>query len=527
MSSPSSIQELIDLIPISDYIGNHIDLKRISRLSWGLCPFHRENTPSFVVNDDKKFFYCFGCGTGGNVVNFIMKHRDITFPMAVAELCQKYKFNYKLCEYQLSSQRFNQEQEAKIVDFFNSFTTICHQKLMINTEALKYLDERGVHPSMIRHFKIGYDNGSLEEMIELGYDIISLKQYGIAREEDWCQSKFQGRLILPISNAAGAIISLSSRTLDNNVMPKYLHSIENQLFYKKTSFFNLHNCIKHYEEIYIVEGFFDMTSLINCNIPNTIASLGAHISEEQVFVLCKYFKTINLIFDGDSAGIKGMLSAAQKFLPYYHAIRVQFFVLPDHEDPGNFFASGSLQQLIFLSLEEFLWKYLIKEKDKILDGSAVVKMHNNMNNILKQIEQINEKGKVIHMVLQSYWKRKIQEMEKLMHFNLKKNYSPLPSVLSKEKLICALILHRPQEVLTIIDTISNLEIRDLKLHNIYSKIIRVALDSEDSESEDIKKAILDQLTIEEQKIIKNPHLDLILSYESRPLSQILQEEFLD
>jgi DNA primase len=525
MAPLSSPQEIIEKISIVDFISNYISLKKIARLSWGICPFHEENTASFVVNDDKKFFYCFGCGTGGNVINFLMKQKEISFPMAIKELCQKYNLQYKIGEYQSYTQRFNREQEEKIIDFFKSFTNICNQKLMLNIEALKYLEERGVNAPMIRTFKIGYDNGSLEEMIELGYDLSVLKQYGIAKEEDWGYSKFANRLVLPITNASGAIISLSSRALDTNITPKYLHSIENQLFYKKTSFFNLHNCIKDYQEIYIVEGFFDMISMINCNISNTIATLGANISDEQVFVLCKYFKTINLIFDGDSAGIKGMLSAANKFLPYYHALRVKFFTLPANEDPGNFFKNNSLQQLMPLSLEEFLWQYSIKEKDLILDASSIVKMYDNMNNILKQIDKQEEKASVIHSVLQSYWKRKIQTMERKIHLNYKKNYSPLPTILSKEKLICALIFHKSQEILSVIDTIANLEIKDSKLYNIYNKMIRVALSYEDNYSTTLKEEIIKNLSTEEQKILTNPQLEVIITYETRSLAQILQEEF--
>lgn len=522
--SNNNLNEFIEKIPIHDLINRYIKLKKISRLYWGLCPFHSEATPSFVVNNDKKFFYCFGCGIGGNCINFVMKYKDVSLPLALEEISTIYNLPIQHFS-SLDTVIKNQQYEKKIIDFFQDYTKICHQKLMINNEALKYLYGRGVNLDFIRSFNIGYDDGNINDLIDLGYTISEMQEYGILSNEDW-NSKFHNRIILPITNIQGEIISISGRTLSTNKnVVKYLHSIENSIFYKKTTFFNYHNVYKKYDSVYIVEGFFDMFSCINNNIHNVIACLGSNISDEQVFFLQKNHKNIYLLLDGDTAGLKGMINSAYKFLTYYGNTRIEFIMLPDM-DPADYLNYNSLKDLPQYNLEDFLWQYVIKSQDNIIDGTSISKMYKNIDYILDYLAKNEEINKKISYLLENYWQKKLQDLVKDFYKNSnKKIIGTLPIVTNKSKILLVTLWKKCDQIMDNLDQLFKLNIEENKLYNLFNKIINNGLTSDSVNLLEIQNHIKEYLTEEEITILENPQLQLIIDYDKRSLSDILNEEY--
>jgi DNA primase catalytic core len=517
-----NLEEFINNIPINDLVNKYIKLKKISRLYWGLCPFHHENTPSFVVNNDKKFFYCFGCGSGGNAINFLMKIKDKSFPEAIQELNDIYQLKYEIPSSTISHYYQHQEYEKKIMDFFTNYIKICHQKLMINNEALRYLTDRNLSLDIIRSFSLGYDDGQVNDLIELGYSMSEIQEYGILSGE-W-DSKFKNRIILPITNNNGQYISVTGRILHGSKNTvKYLHAIENSIFYKKTTFFNFSN-VKEHQEISIVEGFFDMLSCINHGMTNVVACLGATISEEQIFILQKKYKTIHLLLDGDEAGLEGMIKAAYKFIPYYGNTRVFFYILPGI-DPADYFQTNSIQDLPSYNLEDFLWEYYIKPKENIIDGTTITKIYKTIEalfNALKKQGEIHEKTQDI---LQKYWQKKTNYLIQIFHKSPKKTHDYLPVVPQKSQFLIISLFHKAHEIGYNLDQLSKLYIEEKRMFYLFNKIINLMVEMEETDLVQLQKIILDNLNNEETNIIQNPFINSIVQFDPRSLNDIINEEF--
>jgi DNA primase len=524
MSNPNAIEDFIEKIPIEDVVNKFIKLRKISRLFWGPCPFHTENTPSFVVNTDKRFFYCFGCGVGGNVINFLMKIKNQNFIETVSELSNHYHIPYNIPQNIVTSYHHKQEYEKKIIEFFSNYIKICHQKLMIHDEALKYLSQRGVFLDVIRSFSLGYDDGAVNDLIDLGYSISEIQEYGILSNEDW-SSKFKQRIILPVTNTNGDYISVTGRTLSaNKNVVKYLHSIENSIFYKKTTFFNYHN-MGNYESVYIVEGFFDMLSCIHNGINNVVSCLGASISDEQIFILQKKFKTIHLLLDGDVAGLQGMIKAAYKFLGYYGNTRVNFYILPSM-DPADYLMENSLDNLPCYNLEDFLWEYHIKGNETIIDGTTITKIYKKIDEItefLKKNEDINEK--VLNLLIK-YWNKKIYDFSGTFYRNSKKSQQFLPIVTHKSHLLIITLFHKIHEVMDNMDQLSKIYIQENKLTSMFNKIINLVFDNEHENQQQLQQILKDNFNGEELMLLNNMPLNSIVSWDTRSLQKILDDEFM-
>jgi DNA primase catalytic core len=519
------LTDFIEKIPIEDAITPHVKLRKIARLYWGHCPFHSENTPSFVVNGDKKFFYCFGCGAGGNVINFLMKINNDNFINTVQFLSNQYHIPYTITP-AVENHHYNQQQyQQKIIDFFQNYIKICHQKLMVHPEALKYLSQRNVSMDTIRNFNLGYDDGSINDLIDLGYSMADLQEYAVLSNEDWT-SKFKNRIILPLTNVKGEFISIVGRTLSSNKhLVKYLHTVENSIFYKKTAFFNYHNVINNFDSVYIVEGFFDMLSCINHGISNVIACLGATISDEQAFILQKNFKTVNLLLDGDGAGVQGMIKGAHKFLPYLGNTRLYFYLLPQ-QDPAEYLMDNELNNLPFFNLEDFLWEYAIKPKDAIVDAATFTQIYKNIETILDPLKKNTEINPAIPTILTKYWNKKIFALENPHRkFQQKSVKEFLPVVTHKSHILIVTLYYKLHEVLSNMDQLSKIKIQEMKLVHLFNKIMNFAFDTEGEPWDQMQVNFKKQLNQEELNIIDHRPVNAIVSLDARPLDQILNDEY--
>jgi DNA primase len=352
----SKIEEIKNRVDIVDLVSEYLTLKKAGRNFTGLCPFHQEKTPSFSVNRDKQIFYCFGCGEGGNVITFLMKIADKTFPEAIEYLAEKAGVVLP----PVSSGKEGRQKDS-LKDGIINLNLKAAQQFSRNlasttgTAARKYLQNRGIAEEVIKQFRLGYVPDtwrSLTDYIESSGTSLSLAEQAglvIAGKEGSFYDRFRGRLIFPIENVFGEIVAFGGRNLEKGE-PKYLNSPESPVYIKGK---NLYGLNKAKEEIrkrgfaLIVEGYFDLISLWNAGICNVVATLGTALTREHLELLRRYTVEVVALFDPDEAGIKALDRSLELFLSTQ--MRARALILPGGYDPDDYvrkFGRDKLEELI-------------------------------------------------------------------------------------------------------------------------------------------------------------------------------------
>ncbi len=365
---------------VSDYVA----LKKKGKNYWGCCPFHNEKTPSFSVTPDKGFFYCFGCQSGGNVFNFLMKVESITFFEAVKLLAKK--LNIPMPEKEKSPREQARDQEiARIYqvnelarDFFHS----CLTKTNYGKPARDYLASRGITAECIDFFKLGFAPPFWDKLSSafsergIALDILLKSGLCAARTSgDGVYDRFRNRIMFPISDVRGRIVGFGGRVLDDT-QPKYLNSPETQVFNKRQVLYGIESAYKPIRDlgkVIIVEGYLDAITLYTHGIKNVVASLGTAFTPEQARTLLK-LNNLNteLLFsyDSDAAGQNATLRALNTVRALGAAIRV--VTIPDGKDPDEFIrkhGSAAFEEL--LAAAQSLLDYQLDQALKSDDYSTV------------------------------------------------------------------------------------------------------------------------------------------------------------
>lgn len=330
---------------IVNVVSEYVPMKKRGRNFWGCCPFHHEKTPSFSVNPDKGFFYCFGCQAGGNVFNFLMRLENLSFMEAVRLLAQK--LNIPLPEKEKSEQEQIREREmAKLYrvnemarDFFHN----CLTKTSYGREATSYLFSRGLTDAVISAFKIGFAPPSWDKLStafgERGFDAETLATAGLVTERpsgDGVYDRFRNRIMFPIADSRGRVVGFGGRVMDDS-QPKYLNSPETTIFNKRQILFGFDKAYKHIRDTgqaIVVEGYMDAITAHSAGIQNVVASLGTAFTTEQARLLLRYAEEILFAYDSDAAGQNATLRALETVRNLGASIKV--VTIPDGKDPDDF-----------------------------------------------------------------------------------------------------------------------------------------------------------------------------------------------
>ncbi|SDE62320.1 DNA primase [Sporomusa acidovorans] len=331
---------------IVSIISDYVSLKKKGKNYWGCCPFHSEKTPSFSVTPDKGFFYCFGCQTGGNVFNFLMKVENITF-FEAAKLLAK-KLNVPLPEKEKTPRELAKEQEiAKIYhvnelarDFFHA----CLTKTNYGKPAREYLANRGIADEIIDFLKLGFappswDKLSATFMEQRGIAPDILLKAGLAAPRnsgDGVYDRFRNRIMFPINDVRGRTIGFGGRVLDNS-QPKYLNSPETEIFNKRHVLYGFdiaYQHIRNLRQVVIVEGYMDAITLYTQGIRNVVASLGTAFTPDQARNLIKLNAELLFSYDSDAAGQNATVRALDTVRTLGATIKV--ITIPDGKDPDEF-----------------------------------------------------------------------------------------------------------------------------------------------------------------------------------------------
>ncbi len=346
------IQRIRERADIVEVVGSHLSLSKAGQNYKGLCPFHSEKTPSFTVSPSRQMFHCFGCGEGGNVFGFLMKIDGATFPAAVRTLGERYGIEV---DPQPASPAARQRTESRerLLILNRQAAEFFHRALVSdpNGQAARlYLEKRGMTPSTIEQFGLGYAPAgwdlTLSALTKAGSKIEDLALAGLVvpREQNsragqtapGYYDRFRGRVMFPIRDLQKRVIGFGGRILDDG-QPKYLNSPETPLFSKSRTLYALdvaREGISQSEEMVLVEGYFDAIALHQAGLTNVAATLGTALTSEHIELIRRFTHRIVLVFDPDTAGVRAALRSMDLFLDSGLTVRV--VSLPAGEDPDTF-----------------------------------------------------------------------------------------------------------------------------------------------------------------------------------------------
>lgn len=376
------IDELLDRLDIIEVIDRRVPLKRSGRNYTACCPFHDEKTPSFSVNQEKQFYYCFGCGAGGNAIGFLMDYERMDFPRAVESLA-----DHAGLEVPREATAF-QEPPRQKKNIYNLLEKSAHyyceqlRKHPQAARAVDYLKQRGLSGEIAKAFDIGYappgwDNllkhlGQSEEDKQLLIDggmLISNK------EENKLYDRFRDRIIFPIRDNRGRIIAFGGRVMGDD-KPKYLNSPETPVFHKSKELYGLYQARKSnrsLQRLLIVEGYMDVVALAQHQITWAAATLGTATSTEHLKRVFRHCPEVVFCFDGDDAGRKAATRALESALPIMEDGRqAKFLFLPQGEDPDSLVRKiGSHEFTRLIDQATPLEKYLFDAQSEGLDINSL------------------------------------------------------------------------------------------------------------------------------------------------------------
>ncbi len=346
---PGIPQEAIDQVreaaDIVEVIGRYVNLNRSGAAFKGLCPFHPEKTPSFIVNPERRIYKCFGCGEGGNVFSFLMKQGGMTFPEAVRELAESY--GVPLPREDLSPQEAKKvKAKDRMVKIMTAAADYFQSRLWSREGNLAraYLLERSIPKEVAKRFGLGWAedrwDGLLNHFAKERVNPALLERAGLVsprKSGSGHYDRFRGRLIFPILDHQGRVVAFGGRVIEPDKEPKYLNSPETPLFKKGRILYNLHQArpaIRKRRRVIAVEGYFDCLSLAAAGITNTVATMGTALTGAQVRAMRGLGIDVVLVYDADFAGLKAAMRAQKVFSG--EEVPARIMSLPDGLDPDDF-----------------------------------------------------------------------------------------------------------------------------------------------------------------------------------------------
>lgn len=347
MIPDSFITELLARTDIVEVVGRYVKLQK-KGVNWmACCPFHKEKTPSFAVNQGKQFFKCFGCGKAGSAIGFLMEFKGLSFPEAVAELAQAAGMTVPEDRQAAATRKRN----LTLFEITGRAAAFYAAKLEQSETALSYLEGRGIGKDAREKFRLGYSPEgwrSLSDAFASDYASRGLEDTGLVIVKDSSRyDRFRGRVMFPIRNLRGQVIGFGARTMVPDEEPKYLNSPETEIYHKGHELYGLYEAreaIRASGRAIVCEGYMDVIQMSQGGFPETVAALGTSITSEHVKKLFALTDAVYFSFDGDEAGFKAADRALHSALSVIGDVQKAFFViLPQGEDPDSIVRDGGTE----------------------------------------------------------------------------------------------------------------------------------------------------------------------------------------
>ena len=344
MIDRATIDKIMDATNIVDVVGEFVTLRKAGVNYKGLCPFHDDKTPSFMVSPSKQICKCFACGEGGTAINFLMKHEQITYPEALRWLAKKY--NIEIQEKELTEEELKEQSDRESMFIVNDWAMHYFQEVMKNDPdgiaiGKQYFRSRGIRDDIIEKFNLGYALQKRDALAlaaqKAGYQAEYLEKTGLCiKSEKGLHDRYAGRVIFPWLNVSGRVVAFGGRLLDSRtkgVQQKYVNSPDSEIYHKERELYGLYQAkkaIAKEDRVYMVEGYTDVIAMHQCGLENVVANSGTA-------------QNITLLYDGDEAGIHAAMRGTDMLLA--EGMNIKVLLLPDGDDPDSFSRKHSAQEL--------------------------------------------------------------------------------------------------------------------------------------------------------------------------------------
>ncbi|MBR6646875.1 MAG: DNA primase, partial [Clostridia bacterium] len=378
---------------IVDVVSSYVHLKRTGTSYVGLCPFHKEKTPSFHVSEDKQLFYCFGCGTSGNIFDFVMKIENLDFVDSLKFLAQRAGVTLEE-EHQTFKENEEERNIKKRILEMNKLAARKYYDNLFDKDSLsarEYVKKRALEKGAIIRFGLGYAKDSWDDILNYlkssGYSQDEIVLAGLAAKNDKGRvyDKFRNRLMFPIIDVRGNVVAFSGRAIGDDPA-KYMNSPETPVFYKSRNVFGL-NIAKQYSKtdgVILVEGNMDVVSLYQKGFPNAIAGLGTAFTEEHARLIKRYANMVYVCYDGDEAGQKAAIKAVDILTDMGNSVKVVTFT--GAKDPDEFILKKGTE-----AFRDCLRKALAPAEFKIMK----VRKNFDLTDSNEKISFVNEAAKIL------------------------------------------------------------------------------------------------------------------------------------
>lgn len=554
--SEDLIEEVISQNDIVEVISEYVQLKKSGRNYMGLCPFHREKTPSFCVSMDKQIYKCFGCSEGGNVISFIMKLENLDFWDSVELLAQRAHIDLSRFEVRSFSNntKLQKKEDLKETLFkLNKEVGIYyHNNLMeiLNStgynEVKEYVKKRKFDLNTIKRFGIGYANGKVplyNYLLEKGFSKSEMIASGIIMENSKGKiyDRFFSRLMFPIFDIRDRIIAFGGRVLDNS-LPKYVNSPENEIYFKGKNLYAMNLAKKEkLDNIIIVEGYMDAIALQKSGFKNAVASLGTALTENQARLIKKYTDNVIIGYDQDGAGQDATMRGLDILAARKLNVKVLILDKSDVKDPDEYINKYGPERLKncldnSISLVEFKVKKLEKSLD-INNIDSKIKFLTGVADIMAKIENDIERDLYIDKIARKYdigTGPIIKEVEKRLKKasndeividmqSINRKMQLVTNIRKRqEQYIIALILCKDKKIQEeIFDKIKPEDIHDENVRNIYNFLIDLK-NNFDINKIDILSKVRDEEMVKELTEIM--YIDLSMSDRNKLFHDVIKNK---
>ena len=403
MIDKATQDKIKDAANIVEVVSEFVTLHKSGANYKGLCPFHNEKTPSFIVSPARGTCHCFGCGKGGTPVSFIMEHEQLTYPEALRWLANKYHIEIRERELTDNERREQNERESMFIvnewaaSYFNN---ILHDNPDGVALGLQYFRSRGFRDDIIKKFRLGYDIADRHALAAAaraaGYNEEFLLRTGICYRNDRGEliDRYAGRVMFPWTGISGKIVGFGGRLLDSRtkgVNQKYVNSPDSDIYHKDRELYGIYQAkkaIAREDRVYMVEGYTDVISMHQCGIENVVANSGTALSVHQIHTLHRFTSNITLLYDGDAAGIHAAMRGTDMLLA--EGMNLKVLLLPDGDDPDSFARKHTAADFRKY-IEEHQTDFMEFKTDLMLKNERdPLKRSEAINSIIKSISLVND-----------------------------------------------------------------------------------------------------------------------------------------
>ena len=357
MIDRATVDKIIDAARIYDVVSEFVTLKKSGVNYKGLCPFHDDRNPSFMVSPAKNICHCFVCGKGGTPAGFLMEHEQITYPEALRWLAKKY--NIEIVEKELTEEEREAQSERESMFIVNEWAKDWFHDVLKNDPdgiaiGKQYFRSRGIRDDIIEKFQLGYSPQKRDALAlaakEKGYKSEFLVKTGLCIEnEKGAYDRYAGRAIFPWFNVSGKVVAFGGRVLDSRtkgVAQKYVNSPDSDIYHKERELYGIYQAKKAIvkeDRVFMVEGYTDVIAMHQAGIENVVANSGTALSTYQIHMLHRFTNNITLLYDGDEAGIHAAMRGTDMLLE--DGMNIKVLLLPDGDDPDSFARKHSAEEL--------------------------------------------------------------------------------------------------------------------------------------------------------------------------------------